>query len=424
VTLTPEPPVTATADGSGRRLTAITIDQGISSLSNVLVALLAARVLGVESFGLFLVVSLTYIATQGFARALVGEPLLVRPKESHERPGEAIGSALVLGVGIGALVGTVGLAVSVGNHDLGGGLIALGLFLPFMIVQDLGRYLAVATQQPSRALVLDLVWLGLEVLAVGVLVLVDAETLTWFVVAWAGSGAAASGVLLWQHRAHRIRPTLGWLRETWPFSWRYASSFAARQGAGLASVSLAGAALGARALAAFSGALTLFGPQVQLQAAAMAAATSEVARLPAGNAAIDRHVRRTTLITGGAAAVNMVVLLVLPDRLGRLILDDVWEGTQTVLWPAGVQMLCIGLMSGVRAGLVGMRAVRTTLRLDIFQTVVVVLATTSAAQVFSVRGTYWTMAVAQAGLAVIWWTAYRRHMRRGEPVDPVVPATT
>ena len=328
----------------------------------------------------------------------------------------------MLGLGIGLVVGVVGLIVSVGNHDLGGGLIALGVFLPFMILQDLGRYLAVATQQPSRALVLDLVWLGLEVLAVGALVIAGAETLTWFVVAWAGSGAAASALLLWQHRAHRIRPGVGWLRETWPFSWRYASSFAARQGAGLASVSLAGAALGARALAAFSGALTLFGPQVQLQAAAMAAATSEVARLPVGSAASrptrpahDPHHRRRGRGQHDRAPGA-------PRRAGEAGPRRRLGRDQTVLLPAGVQMLCIGLMSGVRAGLVGMRAVRTTLRLDIVQTVVVVLATTSAAQVFDVRGTYWTMAGAQGALTVLWWTVYRGHMRHGEDADPVVPA--
>lgn len=407
-----------TSDGSGRRLTAITIDQGVSSLSNVLVVLLAARVLGVSTFGLFAVVSLVYIATQGFARALVGEPLLVRPKESYERPGEAIGSAAVLGLGIGLVVGIAGALISFGNGDLGGGLLALAVFLPFMILQDLGRYLAVATQQPMRALVLDLVWLGLELLAIAALLVADAKTLTWFVVAWAGSGAAASGLLLWQHRAHRIRLGIGWLRETWPFSWRYATSFAARQGAVLVAVSFVGGVLGARALSAFSGALTLFGPQVQLQAAAMAAAVSEVSRLPAGSPGVDRQVKRATMLTAGAAAANLLVLLVIPDRLGRLVLGDVWEGTQALLWPAGIQMLCIGLMSGVRAGLVGMRAVRTTLRVDIAQTVVLVLGASIACQVLDVRGTYWSMSVGQGVLAVVWWTVYRAHMRKLADVDP------
>ena len=74
---------------AGRRLRTITVDQAISSASNVLVSILAARVLGVSDFGWFGLVLITYVATQGAARALVGEPLLVRPVEAESRPGEA-----------------------------------------------------------------------------------------------------------------------------------------------------------------------------------------------------------------------------------------------------------------------------------------------------------------------------------------------
>jgi hypothetical protein len=402
----------ATSAGSGRRLTAITIDQGVSSLSNVLVVILAARVLGADTFGLFGVISLVYLTTQGFARALVGEPLLVRPQESQERPGEAIGSAALLGVALGLLVVGAGLALSLASADLGRGLVAFGAFLPLMMLQDLGRYLAVATHQPGRALVLDLLWLGLELVAVAAIVVADAETLTWFVLAWAGSGAAASGLLLWQHRGHRVQLGLVWLRETWPLSWRYATAFAARQGAALAGVSFVGGALGARAMGAVTGALLVFGPQVQLQAAAMAAGVSEVAHLPPGGSEVGRQVRITTVLCSGVAALNLVALLLLPDRLGRLVLGDVWEGTQALLWPVGVQMLAIGLMSGVRSGLVGMKALSPTLRMDILQTTVAVVSASIAVQVLDTRGTYWVMAVGQIVVTLLWWTVYGRQMRR------------
>lgn len=421
--ITPEPSGVASTAGSGRRLTAITIDQGISSLSNVVIVVLGAKVLGVGSFGLFAMVSLSYMATQGFARAIVGEPLLIRPEESQERPGEAIGSAFVLGLAIGAVVAIAGLLVLIGHRDLGGGLLALAAFLPFMIVQDLGRYLAVTTQRPIRAVVLDLTWLGLELIAITALVIADAKTLTWFVVAWCGSGAAASVVVLWQHRGHRIEIGIGWLRETWPVSWRYATSFATRQGSVLVAASFVAAALGDRALSGYYGAVTVYGPQVQLQAAAMAAGTSEVARLVPRSPEVARHVRRTTVLTTGAAALNMLLLLVVPDRLGELFLGDVWEGAQALLWPAGIQMVCIGLFAGVRSGLLGMRAVSTTLRVDIVQTVLLVLVTMSAAQVLDINGTYWTLAGCQAVVTLIWWTVYRRHMRHGADVDPVVPTT-
>ena len=75
----------------------------------MLVSVLAARALGVSDFGWFGLVLITYVATQGAARALVGEPLLVRPAEAESRPGEAIGTGLVLAAGIAVLVVVAGL---------------------------------------------------------------------------------------------------------------------------------------------------------------------------------------------------------------------------------------------------------------------------------------------------------------------------
>ena len=103
---------------AGRRLTAITIDQAISSASNVIFTVLAARLLGSDEFGLFSIVFLAYMATQGMARALAGEPLLVRPQESEERPGEAIGSAIVLGLGASVLVGLGAIAAAIWEPDV------------------------------------------------------------------------------------------------------------------------------------------------------------------------------------------------------------------------------------------------------------------------------------------------------------------
>jgi hypothetical protein len=421
VAISPEPTPPVVAAGSGKRLTAITIDQGLSSLSNVIIVVLGAKILGLDSFGLFAVVSLTYMATQGFARALVGAPLLIRPAESHDRPGEAIGSALLLGLGIGALVALAGLAVSLGDHDLGGGLVALGVFLPLMIVQDLGRYLGIATHRPSRAVVLDVVWLCLELVAVGALAVVGAETVTWFAAAWCGSGAAASLVLLWQYRGHRIRLGLGWLRETWPFSWRYATSFATRQGSVLLAASIVAAALGDRALSAYYGAVTVFGPQVQLQAAASAAATSEVAHLPPRTPGVARQARRTTVIMAGTALINLLVLLAVPRGLGRLFLGDVWDGARSLVWPAGFQMLCIGLACGVRAALDGMKAIRTVFRADLVQTGGAVLVAAVAAQVLDIRGTYWALAITQGVVTLLWWIVYRRYMAHGSALDLAEP---
>ncbi|MDQ2650310.1 MAG: hypothetical protein M3Z03_12250 [Actinomycetota bacterium] len=360
------------------------------------------------------------MTTQGVSRALVGEPLLVRPYESEERPGEAIGTAAVLGVGVGAVLGVAGLITAAWNQELGFALGVLAACTPLLVLQDLGRYLAFALQVPSRALILDLSWLVLQIVAVSVLALTDTATLVWFIAAWAGAGAVSGGILIWEYRKARIRPTLNWLKETWPFSWRYTISFAARQGAVLLASSTLAGVLGSRSLGALRGSLLLYGPLVQIQAASIAAGVSEVARIDRTSPDLRRHVVRTTSITTGIAAANLVVLLLLPDRLGELVLGDTWEGAQRLLLPAGLQMVAVGLISGVRSALLGLGATREALRVDIATAAAMFGSTILGSLLWDVLGVVWTTCAAQVLLMLLWWTVYTRRVRR--PFTPPIDA--
>jgi O-antigen/teichoic acid export membrane protein len=260
--------------------------------------------------------------------------------------------------------------------------------------------------------VLDLTWLGLLVVAVGVVLATGSESLVLFVAVWAGSGALAGLLAPLPYRHSRISLGLGWLRETWPFSWRYALSFASMQTAALGvSVAIVGIA-GSRALGAVRGALLLLGPFTQLQAAAIAAGVAEVSRMKAGTAAVARHVRRTTTLTAGVAVANAVVLLLLPDALGRLVLGATWAPTERLLWPACVQMVMLGLIGGVRSALLGLKAVRATTTLDVVGTAVTLGLTVVGAFVDGALGAFWFLAVGQAVVAIMWWATYLgRHQR-------------
>lgn len=411
--LSPDAEVVAATAGVGRRLTAVTLDQAISSSSNILITIFAARLLDVVSFGLFGVVLLVYMTIQGTSRSLVGEPLLVLPAEAEDRPGEAIGAALILGVALSAVVAVGAGVVAIWSGDLGRALLALALCTPLLVLQDVGRYLAFATHRPVRAFALDIVWLGLLVLAVGALSLTGTATLVWFITAWAGSGALAGTLLLWQYRTYRIRVGLAWIRETWHYSWRYTISFMSRQGSVLVASSAMAGILGARALGAVRGALLLFGPLVQFQVAAVAAGVTEVARVSPWSPAMRWHVVRSTALTTTAAIVNLALVLAIPNWVGELILGDTWGPTRTLRWPAGVQVILIGLVSGVRSGLLGIRAIETTLRIDIATAVLYVCALVFGALIWDVVGTFWALTGGQATLTLLWWIAYLKHARRG-----------
>ncbi|HEX2896092.1 MAG TPA: oligosaccharide flippase family protein [Marmoricola sp.] len=391
---------------AGRRLSTITIDQGIAGASNVLIAVLAARLLGPSSFGLFGICFLVYVTAQGISRALVGEPLLVHPEEAESRGEDIAATAVLVGLVLGGLTLVAGLGASLWIRPLAGGLIALALFLPLLVLQDIGRYRAFAVQRPGFAVVLDTLWLVLLLVAVVVVTLVGNHSLVLFIAIWAGTGAAAGVLSLRTLTTRATRPSGAWLRQTWTFSSRYLLSFSATQGSALAAAVSVAAIAGTRALGAVQGALLTLRPFMMFQAASIAAGVAETSRLSADLASVRRHARRTTLFTSIVAVANMLVLVFLPSWAGELLLGKTWAVTQPLVLAAGSQILCLGLISGPRAALLGLRLVRTTLAIDLSSTVFLLGLIILGAVLDGARGAFWAVAAGQGVMAVVWWTTF------------------
>jgi O-antigen/teichoic acid export membrane protein len=410
-----------------RQLSLITVDQAIAGGSNVLIAVLAARLLDAASFGLFGLVFLLYVMAQGVSRALVCDPLLVHPVEAENRKPEVIGTSCTLGIALGVGVILLGLVMLLVDEGLGVALVVLGAFLPLLVLQDLGRYLAFATQRPTSALVLDLTWLVLLAGAVVPLFVTDTESLAWFIAAWSGSGAVAGLLVFVQHRAGGLRLGLAWLRHTWGFSWRYLISYVATQGGALAASSAVGAIAGARALGGVQGAILLVRPFTTFQIAVTAASIGHVTRSLGATEAIRRHVAGTTVLSTAAAAINLAIMLVLPDSVGEAVLGESWEVAEPLLLATGVQIVFLGLMTGVRAGLLGMRAIRKVMRIDVMTTALVLAASIVGAVINGALGALWAITFVQAFVAIVMWITFLAHTPREEAVTAsateALPAT-
>jgi O-antigen/teichoic acid export membrane protein len=322
----------------------------------------------------------------------------------------------------------VGLALSRVSGSLGLALVVLGACLPLLVLQDLGRYLAFAIQRPSLALVLDVTWLVLLVGAAIPLFISNTESLALLTAAWAGSGAAAGLLVFVQHRAHGVRPGLAWLRYTWGFSWRYLISYTSAQGGVLAAASAVGAIAGARALGGMQGAILLLRPCVTVQIAVAAGTIGNVARARDDEPAIRRYVRHASLVTTAAAVANTAVVLVLPDAVGEAVLGDSWVVASPLLLAAGLQFIFLCLMAGARAGLLGMRAIRKVMVIDIVTTVLVLPASIVGAVINGALGALWGFAVVQGLIAVVMWTTFLTHTPRpgagaAAPPERLPPAT-
>ena len=400
---------------AGGRLAVMTVDQMISGASNVLVAVLAARALSAAEFGLFGIVFLVYMILVGVTRALVSDPLLVHPVESRERAGEAIGTAILLALPLTAGLVAIGFAFRLWDRALGEALIVLAACLPLLVLQDVGRYLGFATRRPMRAVVLDSAWLVVMVGCVAVLLTSHGRTLPSFIAAWAGSGAAAGALLFVWYDVRTVRLGLRWLKETWHLAWRYLVSYTSMQGAALGVSSEVGAIAGTRALGGLQGVLLLVRPFTMFAIAAVGASTSEVAHALGDRRRIWRHAILSSGLCGAVAALNGLVMVVLPTKLGKLVLGDSWGVTHPLLIAAFAYVVSIGLLTGPQAGLYGIRAMKEAMRLNIMMMVLMVTGALSGALWDGAKGALWVVTGGQAVMMVAWWATFAVRLRTVEP---------
>lgn len=139
---------------------ALTIaDQALSSGSNFVITVAAARMLGPADFGPFAIAFSVSIAVLALTRAFVGEPLLATGPGMRLRD-QGMSAALMLGTSVGLPVGVVGL---IGPWEATSALLWVAALAPFLSLQDAVRYAAFSDRKPATALVSDLAWLVSQV---------------------------------------------------------------------------------------------------------------------------------------------------------------------------------------------------------------------------------------------------------------------
>ncbi|MFS3126845.1 hypothetical protein ACLM5J_00410 [Nocardioides sp. Bht2] len=403
---------------AGRRLSVVAADQAVSAASSLLVTLIAAQLLDVAAFGLFGLIFICFVAAQGVLRAWVGEPTLLHHDDAVAAPGPMLSAAVALAGCVGVVLAAVGAATWSWHAEVGQSLVLIGVLMPALTLQDYGRFLGFAQHRPQQALALDLLRVALLVVAAFAVWRAEAGVV-WLVAAWAGSGAGAGLLTLVHQRVHLARPSLRWLRSSWSFSWRYLLSFAATQGAALATtVAIAGIG-GAADLGAVRGVLLLTGLFTMVQAAFMAAGVAEVAASPEDRGLVRGTVRKGTLLMGVIAALNGVVLLSIPTGIGELILADTWASAERLFVPAALHLLALGMITGVRSALMGRRAIRVTMVIDVVSTIAMLAAVIVGVTVNGALGAWWALAWVQVAVAAAWWLIYLAHIRSFAPVPPL-----
>ncbi|MFB6770155.1 hypothetical protein [Streptomyces sp. NPDC056337] len=399
--------------GMAGRLSWGLADQAASSISNFAVGIYVARSLGLTAFGVFSLAWVTYGVVLSVSRGLATDPLVVRfsgVPEGSWRAAVARSSGTALGVG--TAVGAVCLVVGLGmGGRVGPAFAGLGLMLPGLLLQDAWRYSFFAAGQGRKAFVNDVVW-GVA-LVPAMVVAARVGSVTAFVVAWGASAAVAAVYGCFQSG---IRPRVGgardWLRDHRDLGYRYLVENVGVSGSSQLRAYGLGVIVGVGAVGVIRGAELLLGPFLAVLMGLSLVTVAEAARVLRE---APRRLGRFCLLLGGGQAVGALLwgaaLLLVPDRLGELVLGDVWDAASAIVVPVTLGVAGAGLGTGAAAGLRALAAARRSLRCQLFASVCYVGGGLGGAFAAGTAGSAWGVATAAACGSAVWWLQLRAALR-------------
>ncbi|GGL05197.1 hypothetical protein [Streptomyces flaveus] len=388
-------------------------DQAASSMTNFAVGIYVARSLGVTAFGVFSLAWVTYGVVLSVSRGLATDPFVVRfsgVSDASWRGAVARSSGTALGVGV-----VVGAACLVAGLALGGrvgpAFACLGVMLPGLLLQDAWRYSFFAAGIGRKAFVNDVVW-GVA-LVPAMVVAARVGSVAAFVLAWGASAAVAA---LYGCLQSGIRPRVtgarGWLREQRDLSYRYLVENVGVSGASQLRAYGLGAIVGIGAVGAIRGAELLLGPFLAVLMGLSLVTVAEAARVLRR---APHRLAKFCLVLGAGQAVAAllwgVALLLVPDRLGELVLGDVWSSASALIVPATLGVAGAGLGTGAAAGLRALGAARRSLRSQLFASACYIGGGLGGAAVAGTSGSAWGVAAATVCSSAVWWLQLRTALR-------------
>ncbi|MDX2562148.1 hypothetical protein PV371_21120 [Streptomyces sp. TX20-6-3] len=388
-------------------------DQAASSATNFVVGIYVARSLGLAAFGVFTLAWVTFGVVLGVSRGLATDPLMVRfsgVPEASWRGAVARSSGTALGVGaaIGALCLVLGLGL---GGSVGSAFACLGVVLPGLLLQDAWRFSFFAAGAGRKAFVNDLV-MGVA-LVPAMVVAARVGSVAAFVLAWGASAAVAAGYgYLQSGIAPRPAGARAWTREQRDLGYRYLVENVGVSGAGQLRAYGLGAIVGVSAVGVVRGAELLLGPFLAVLMGLSLVTVAEAARVL--RQAPHRLRAFCLLLGGGQAAAALLwgaALLLVPDRLGELVLGGVWHAASELIVPATLGVAAASLGTGAAAGLRALAAARRSLRCQLIASTLYVGGGLGGAVVAGTVGSAWGVAAATLGSSAVWWLELRSALR-------------
>lgn len=409
---------------SGLRRAGWTVsDQALTSVGNLLLAVVVARAVPLAEFGAFAIAFAVYLFALGVSRAVSTDPLVVRHStgsaaDRAQATRTAIGAAVTLGLGMGLLIALTALPLA---PPIRASLLALGAVLMLLLVQDAWRFAFFAAGTPSRAAINDAWRTGTMLLIATGLTAQGADSAWMFIAGWGAS--AGTGAVLGCVQARsvpRMRALPSWWRMHKDLSKDFIGDHVALTGVGALSTLVVALIAGVGAAAALRGAHVAFGAVNIFLQSGVALAVPEGRRLR--DRAVDRLL--PALRTGSVLLVVLpllwlLALMLVPAETGRALLGETWEPAAEVFPAYALFMAATGATLGPIIGLRVLEQSRAALIVRVRTLPLSLGGAVVGAAVAGAVGVALAMALATAVAAVLWWRAVGRAVRQDQDTATV-----
>ena len=240
--------------GAASRATVTMVDQCVASASNFSVAIVVARITGPAGLGAFALAYTVWILATTLHRAMITDPMAImgdiRGKERDQYIRRGFAADVILGAMAACIIAALGTVfLAAGQHTFGIGLLSVAPWIVVLDLQDYWRWIGFMMGKPRKSLMNDLLFIAVQALAFGAVVVLGLHSVFAVVSAWGLGAAVAAAYGLRQFSVRpSIRGGIAFLWSRWPTSRWLASERGASWGALQLYLFVAGAILGPAAL--------------------------------------------------------------------------------------------------------------------------------------------------------------------------------
>lgn len=270
------------SDGGRRRVVVTFADQVVSSASNFITGVAIARLSGAVAFGEYALVLTIWFFAVGVHRRVITEPIIVGSRDADTESNSiasGLSSELLLGAAASGVTATGGLLALAFGADIGRMLLALAPWFAPLLVQDYWRAIAYQRRRPDLALVNDVVFAVVQLVAIVAFSVVGWRSGGHMLAAW-GVGATAGALLGTRWFPARAGGRAGWqlLVRLWPRGRSLLADFATLFVAQQAYLVFSALLLSKVDYGGYRAAFSLIGPAIVILLAAGNIGLPEVAR--------------------------------------------------------------------------------------------------------------------------------------------------